>query len=437
MRVAVIGGGISGIASAYYLLQQEVTVDIFESETRIGGRAGSDLLQKRLVDFGGKNIGRNYRRFREFARAFGDPEFEYFGVNTSQLVNGRIVSISREGSAWLNILKIIRLCGLKKGITRLYPHIQTILNDQSQGVLCSDYFRMLSENFDHLTLDRYLNQHCIDNVIRPITIRMNGAEPEECYPGNFGSNLALVLDSFEQLTVGMYDLLDTFVVSHRKDSSLRILTGHRVTSIAKDRDKFRINYLHGATSGTESYDRVISALPAHSLAELLQNEIPEASKLLNQICYFPVSVAIVKYRDEVFPKKRRAMVFDRNSPLSNAGAYGLNDLDIVRYTFSGKASRAAISEHSTPEEVISLGEKTASPYFNIKDNPKEAFVFRYFSKGLCAYSPKHHLLLEEIDRLVNRLSGFGTTGDYRRGASIEACFRAAKECIDKVIGDGS
>ncbi|AAM72586.1 MAG TPA: FAD-dependent oxidoreductase [Chlorobaculum sp.] len=437
MHVAIIGGGISGIAAAFYLAQQKVSIDIFESENQIGGRAGSDFLQERRVDFGGKNIGRNYLLFREFARAYGDPAFEYFGINTSQLINGRIVSISREGSAWLNLLKIIRLCGLRKGITRLYPHIQAILNDRSQGVLCSDYFRALSENFDHLTLDRYLNQRCIDRVIRPITIRMNGAEPEECYPGNFGSNLALALDSFEQLTLGMYNLLDTFIASHRQESSFRILTGHRVTSIAKDQDKFRINYLNGAVSGTGSYDRIISALPAYSLAELLQDELPEASRLLNKISYFPVSIAIVKYRDEVFPQNRRAMVFDRNSPLSNAGAYGLNDLDIVRYTFSGKASRAAISEHSTPEEVISLGEKTASPYFSIKDNPKEAFVFRYFPKGLCAYSPKHHLLLEEIDRLVNRLSGFGTTGDYRRGASIEACFRAAKECIEKVVGDGS
>ncbi|UWX58274.1 FAD-dependent oxidoreductase [Chlorobaculum sp. MV4-Y] len=437
MHVAIIGGGISGIAAAFYLAQQHVSVDLFESENQIGGRAGSDFLQERRVDFGGKNIGRNYLLFREFARAYGDPAFEYFGINTSQLVNGRIVSISREGSVWLNLLKIIRLCGFRKGITRLYPHIQAILNDRSQGVLCSDYFRALSENFDHLALDRHLNQRCIERVIRPITIRMNGAEPEECYPGNFGSNLALALDSFEQLTVGMYDLLNTFVVNHRKDSSLRILTSHRVTSIAKDRDKFRINYLHGATPGTESYDRVISALPAYSLAELLQDELPEASKLLNKISYFPVGIAIVKYRDEVFPKNRRAMVFERNSPLSNAGAYGLNDLDIVRYTFSGKASRTTISEQSSPEKVIKLGEKIASPYFNIKENPKEAFVFRYFTKGLCAYSPKHHLLLEKTDHLVNSLSGLGITGDYRRGASIEACFRAAKECVEKVIGDGS
>lgn len=436
MRVAVIGGGISGIASAFYLARQHCEVDVFESQEQIGGRAGSDLLQGRLVDYGGKNIGRNYHRFREFARVCGNPEFEYFGINTSQFINGRVITISREGSALLNLLKVIHLCGLKS-FCRLYPHIKAIRDDRDQGVLCSNYFRVLSERFDHLTLDRYLKRRCIDNVIRPITIRMNGAEPDECYPGNFGSNLALVLDSFEQLTVGMYDLLSAFVSSHESESSFRMLTGHRVTSISKNHEEFRLEYLHQGASGAECYDKVISALPAYNLADLLQYEMPDASGLLRQIRYNPVGIAIVKYRNEVFPKNRRAMVFDRTSPLSNAGAYGLNDLDMVRYTFSGKASRTMITENSSPEEAIRLGEKVASSYFNIKGNPKEAFVYRYFSKGLCAYSPKHHLLLENTDRIVCRMSGFGITGDFRRGASIEACFRAAAECVDKVTGDGT
>lgn len=433
MRVAVIGSGISGIAAAFYLAKRQVRVDLFESEKQIGGRVGSDLLQGRWVDFGGKNIGNYYNHFREFAKTYGNLEYEYFGINTSQLLNGRLISISREGYPLLNIFKLVQLCGLQ-GIIRLYPHIKAIWNDRSQGVLGSDCFKSLSDQFDHLTLDQYLNRQCIDNVIRPITVRMNGAEPEECYPGNFGSNLGLALDSFEQLSIGMHDLLNTFANNYESDSH-RILTGHHITAITKDRETFRIDYLHQGIPGTGNYDKVISALPAHSLATLLQNERPEVAELLRQISYYPVSVAIVKYSDDVFQKKRRAMVFGRNLPLSNAGAYGLNDLDMVRYTFSGKASRAAITEKTSPEEAIELAEKLASPYFNIQNNKKEGFVYRYFSKGLCAYSSRHHLLLEKIDKYISSFTGFGYTGDYRRGASIEACFRAAHECVETVIGN--
>jgi len=435
MRVAVIGGGISGIASAFYLVKRQIKVDIFESKKQIGGRAGSDLLNDRWVDFGGKNIGRNYNLFRDFAKSCGNPDFEYFGINTSQLINGRIITISREKSSLLNFLKVVNLCGLR-AMGRLYPHIKAILDDRSSGVLCSEYFRTLSEKFDHLTLDQYLKGRCSNNVIRPITIRMNGAEPEECYPGNFGSNLALALDSFEQLSIGMHDLLGTFITNHEPES-LKILTGSRVTSVTKNQNGFRVDYTHRGTPGTASYNKVISALPAHDLAELLQDNLPETAGFLREVNYYPVGIAIVKYRNEVFPATRRAMVFDRNSPLSNAGAYGLKDLNLARYTFSGKASRKKITKHSSPKEVIELAEKIASPYFNIENNPKEAHVYRYFPKGLCAYSSKHHQLLEAVDKSISSFSGFGTTGDYRRGASIEACFRSAKECVENVMGDRS
>ena len=433
MRVAIIGGGISGIASAFYLLKRNHEVDLYESKEQIGGRAGSDLLDGRWVDFGGKNIGKNYIRFREFVETCNNPEFEYFGINTSQLINGRIVKLNRDGAKLYNLIKVIHLCGLP-GFIKIYPHIKAILHDRSQGVLASDHFKKLSDQSDNLTLAEYLPRRCIDNVVRPITIRMNGAEPDECYPGNFGSNLSLVVDSYEQLVTGMHQLLNTFISRHI-NTSLKLLKEHRVISVTRNQKSLQIGYRNPEGTGTEQYDRIISALPAHDLATLLDNSLPEAANLFRQINYFPVGIAIVKYKNDVFPENRRAMIFDRDSPLSNAGAYGINDLNMVRYTYSGRISRSIITEQTSPETVIGLGETIASPYFNIAENCKEAFVYKYFSKGLCGYSAQHHLLLEKIDRIIEKMNGFGVTGDYRRGASIEACFRAASECVDNVIGD--
>jgi oxygen-dependent protoporphyrinogen oxidase len=435
MRVAVIGGGISGIATAFYLLQRQTEVDLYESAEQIGGRVGSELMHGRWVDFGGKNIGKHYYRFRDFVRANGNPEFEYFGFNTSQLINGRVIGISKEGSRRLNTLKIMSLCGINS-VRKLYPHVRALLNDREQGVLGSSYFRQISERYDHLTLAEYLSGGCVRHVIRPVTIRMNGAEPDECYPGNFGSNLALALDSYEQLKDGMHELIDSFRKMNQSQR-FRILEGYRVTSISNDpaSPSTIVTYIHKEMQGTVHYDRVISALPAHRLATILDESLPSASTLLRQIRYFPVAIAIVKYRDEVFSRNRRAMVFDASQPLSNAGAYGVNDLNLVRFTFSGRISRSIISEDSAAGEVVTLGEKVSSPYFNIEDNSRETFTYKYLNEGLCAYAPRHHQLLEKIDRELAHISGLETAGDYRRGASIEACFRAAEESVNKVIGE--
>ena len=266
---------------------------------------------------------------------------------------------------------------------------------------------------------------------------MNGAEPDECYLGNFGSNLALVIDSYEQLKKGMHGMLDAFQLLAGA-GLIRILAGHRVTSVSSDPviGSIKINFMKGGVSDAAVYDKVISALPAVRLSVLLDDVLPDASELLRQVRYYPVAVAIVKYRHDVFQQTQRAMVFDHSFPLSNAGAYGINDLNLVRYTFSGRASRSVISESSVPEEVIALGERIAGSYFTISDNTRESFAYRYITEGLCAYSPAHHNLLLEIDKKLEPFAGFGATGDYRRGASIEACFRAAGECVDKLLGSG-
>lgn len=435
MRVAVIGGGISGIATAFYLVQRNIDVDLYESESRIGGRIGSELLNGRWLDFGGKNVGKNYFLFREFVAACGIHDYEYFGFNTSQIIDGRVVKINKEGAKLLNTLRFITLCGID-GIRKLYPHVRAILKDRTQGVLNSDYFNRVAEKFDHVSLGGYLHEPCLSHVVRPVTVRMNGAEPDECYPGNFGSNLALVLDSYEQLKTGMHGMLDAFHAFSTK-GSLRILTGHRVTSLCRDPGPalVKLSYERDGVAGSAEYERVISALPALQLGKLLDGVLPEASALLRQVRYYPVAVAIVKYHHDVFSKSQRAMVFDHTYPLSNAGAYGINDLDLVRYTFSGRVARTVISDTSVPEEVILLGEKIAGPYFNIRENTRESFAYRYIPEGLCAYSPMHHRLLHEIDQKLDQFAGFGATGDYRRGASIEACFRAAGECVATLLRD--
>ena len=434
IRVAIIGGGISGMASAFYLGQRQIAVDLYESEDQIGGRIGSQPLLGRWVDFGGKNIGKHYHLFRDFAAAYGDPEFEYFGFNTSQLINGQIVGISKEGANSFNTLKLISLCDVAD-FRKLYPQIRTILRDRREGALGSEYFRKISNRYDDLTLAGYLSERCVNHVVRPVTIRMNGAEPDECYPGNLGSNLALALDSYEQLSQGMHSFIKAYHVTEGP-GPLRILEGHRVTSISNESgmNPVSIEYIYRGKTATACYDRVISALPALRLASVLEKSLPEASALLRQVRYYPVAIAIVKYRNKVFNKNRRAMVFDRSVALSNAGAYGINDLDIVRYTFSGRVSRSLISERSSPEDVVMLGEEIAGSYFSIRENPREAFVYRYLPEGLCAYSARHHHLLDQIDLELGRISGLAATGDYRRGASIEACCRAAFECVDNVIG---
>lgn len=432
MKVAVIGAGISGIASAFYLKKAGLQVDLFEEAPVIGGRIGSERMLGRWMDFGGKNIGRKYHRFRAFVRENGDFPFEYFGFNTSQVIDGRVVQLTKEGRKLSSLFGFVKLAGIR-GSARLFPFVKAILKDSSCGMLRTPYFNSVADRFDNASLESLFPPDCSRHLLRPVTVRMNGAEPDECYPGNFGSNLALVLDSYEQLEGGLHQLLDAFVSC--SSGQVSFMTGHRVESLCPAGEPAGVEVVFSKEGEHRSalYDKVIAALPAVQLSPVIAASRPDVSGLLDRIRYYPVSVAVAAYRDDVFRKEHRAMVFDELSPLSNAGAYGIHDLNLVRYTFSGRAARSEITAELPAGDVLLQAEKRVAPFFSLERNQRTGMVYKYLSPGLCAYSPHHYLLFAEIQQRLASWAGLHITGDFRRGASIEACFAAAEETVLELV----
>ncbi|MGC1853017.1 MAG: FAD-dependent oxidoreductase, partial [Solirubrobacterales bacterium] len=91
-RYAVVGGGLSGLAAAWYLQRRGAETHLIERDRELGGRAGSGQLGERTVTFGGKNIGREYGRFRAFTQGLGEHPYEYFGINSSRVLDGRLLT---------------------------------------------------------------------------------------------------------------------------------------------------------------------------------------------------------------------------------------------------------------------------------------------------------------------------------------------------------
>lgn len=66
---AVVGGGWSGIAAAWYLHRAAYDVTLFDQGQGLGGRSATALLGGGAVILGGRDIGSSYVLFREFVAA--------------------------------------------------------------------------------------------------------------------------------------------------------------------------------------------------------------------------------------------------------------------------------------------------------------------------------------------------------------------------------
>jgi oxygen-dependent protoporphyrinogen oxidase len=426
-RWIIVGGGASGLAAAFFLRQHGIESEIIERDGSIGGRMGTVDLGGRALDCGGKNIGRKYTLFRQFASSLGSHPLEYFGLNSSQVLNGKIQTFDA-GSRWRSMLDLARGSSYRD-MLRFTNLLLRVKADETKGYLGSSYSHLLGRRYDDMPLTRYFSPEFCRRIIRPMTVRMNGAEPDEVFMGNFTSNVRMLLDTYEQFKNGLSPLLDSFRDRYRvhlntATEALLVRAG-RVTGVRVRDGQGNVSEMHGAG--------VILATPATVSAELTAAVAPCLAQQLRSITYYPVTLILAEYAQPVFTPAVRALVFDGDQALSNAGAYSVNELHVVRYTFSGRTSREYTRNGVDAETLVRMGEAALSRHIAFDPRSRRHFAARGFRQGLCAYTPHHATFLGRVEQERKKLAGLHLTGDYVQGVSIEACFRSASACINQIV----
>lgn len=426
-RWIIVGGGASGLAAAFFLKQFGMDSEIVERDSTVGGRMGTAELGGRPLDCGGKNIGRQYKLFRRFAASLGTHPLEYFGLNSSQVVNSKLKTF--DSTARFRSMFDLARGTSASDMVRFGKLLLQVKSDEANGYLGSPYSRALAGRYDSLPVSRYFSPEFCRRIIRPMTVRMNGAEPDEVYMGNLVSNVRMLLDTYEQFTHGLAPLLNSFV--HRYEVHVNtsaeslLVTNGRVTGVRVRDAKGNAGELRGAG--------VILATPAPLAAELAEPIAPALNLRLRSVAYYPVTLVLAEYSEPVFSHAVRAVVFDGHEAVSNAGAYGVNDLNLVRYTFSGRTSRRRTSTSIDAEELLRAGETALARHIPFDPRSRRRFVGRHFHRGLCAYTPYHGRFMESVNQELEHTPGLYLTGDYMQGASIEACFRSASACVEQIM----
>ena len=83
--------------------------------------------------------------------------------------------------------------------------------------------------------------------------------------------------------------------------------------------------------------------------------------------------------------------------------------------------------------LLGDAEALLARYVGLRPADRLTHVSRRFEPGLCAYAPRHGALHKALDAATESLPGLTLTGDYVRGASIEACFRASHGAVTRSL----
>jgi protoporphyrinogen/coproporphyrinogen III oxidase len=458
-RVAIVGGGISGLSAAFTLEQRRQTSKekleyvVYESSPRLGGVLRTDHIDGCIVEAGPDSFLTEKPWASELCRSVGLGD-QLIGSNdharkTYILRGGRLVEMP-DGLMFMVPTKIFPVLfsplfswRTKLRMAQEFIHAPSAAeNDESVASMVTRRYgdEMVDRLADPLLSGIY-GGSARDLSVRAVLPRF--AEMERAH----GSLSRAMLKArkkmptpnaqrplFTSLKDGM-EQLPQAIVARLRSSSLR--TNAVVQAIQLDSESWVVS----SQEKNERFDAVILALPTHALTPLLREIAPQLSNELSAIRYTSSIVVALGYDANVrrtlppgfgflVPRSEGKRILAATFVHNKFPHRAPNDRALLRCFFAG-ATADAIRQQSD-EEIVNVVREELQPILGLRSAPLFTRVYKWKS-AMAQYSVGHLERLERIEELLKALPRLALAGNGYRGIGIPDCVRSGTDAANKVL----
>jgi protoporphyrinogen/coproporphyrinogen III oxidase len=463
--VAIVGGGITGLAAAYRLLSRkpELQVTIYEASSRAGGILRTETVDGFTIEAGPDSFISAKPRGVGLSQELGlDTRFQWTNDRNrgSFLLRGGKLHPMPEG-----------LTGLIP--TRLGPMLRTgLVSPWGKARMALDFVRPPWPGDEDETLEQFverrLGSEVYHNLIEPMMAGIysgNGAElslaatfpqlrtAERLHGGLIKGVLAARREAqmrpigqqerrgFVSFQTGIHELPDT-LLAHIQAAGGAVRFGHRVEHIDRtEAGTYTLMVTGEEQSSLIRADAVIVAAPAPVAASLLRTAAPKAAEALAAIP--TVSTALIAMGYTIGPgaqppagfgylvpraerRKVKAMTW-LSSKWENRAPEGRF---LVR-AFVGRAGEQEILEHSD-HELVGFVQDELREVVGITADPVLREVYRW-ELAMPQYTLGHLDRVARIETVTSRIPGLEIAGNMLQGVGIPDCISSGEAASGRVL----
>jgi oxygen-dependent protoporphyrinogen oxidase len=469
-RIAILGGGISGLAAAFALEEQRrngAVLDyvLYESSAHLGGVLRTEHIDGCVVEAGPDSFLTEKPWAADLCRAVGLGD-QLIGSNDAErktyvLVRGRLVVIP-DGLIFMIPTKILPtlLSPLFSWKTKLrmagevFRGPRTMVGDESVASLVERHYG--TEMVDRLA-DPLLSGICGGEAaalsVRAVLPRF--AEMERTHGSLGRATLAarknmpsvqsqLASPLFTSLKNGMQNLVEAIV---SRLSPLSLLTNTTVQAVRTEAGGWTVS----AGLRSEQFDAVILAVPTYAAAGVLRRGGAEVSA--GATSQLAEELAAVQYTSSITV----GLGYDREVRQSLPPGFGflvprsegkrMLAATFVHNKFPHRAppDRALLrcfiagtsAEDAWPlsdEQILGMVRTELQQILGLRSEPLFTRVSRW-KAAMAQYGVGHLERLERIEHLRRNLQGLALAGNGYRGIGVPDCIRSGRDAVAQVITD--
>lgn len=457
-RIAIVGGGISGLSAAFRLEQSRrggalLEYEVFEAGSRLGGVLRSEVVDDCLVEAGPDSFLTEKAWAADFCRELGIGD-QLIGSNDS----ARKTYILRNG----------RLVPLPDGLmfmvpTKILPVLTSSLFSLSTKLrMAGEWFhparRSEADESIAALVARHYGGEIVDRLVDPLLCGIYGGDAShlsvravlprfvemEANSGSLGRAMLAARKRmpagatkplFTTLQGGMQRLTDA-IVAKLEPASLRC--GASVRDIRRNGE----GWLVAAQNEERTFEAVIVAAPGQAAANLLQNTSPDLAAELRRIEYSSSITVTLGYGADVrralppgfgflTPRSEGKRVLAATFVHNKFAQRAPEDRALVRCFLGGIHDEAVL--HLTDDQVVQLVREDFRQILGVRAEPRFAKVYKW-RDAMAQYNVGHLELVKRIEHLKQQFPSLALAGNAYRGIGVPDCIRSGSEAAQQILG---